>query len=445
MAAIGFRWCHAAKLEGPNKMRQQVVHVPSKLLMFRIHLFPIFSLAVSTSLAQPQLDNPSFEAWTDAGQATQEPTDWSSLKTSDGGAIINSLVPQLCWRSTDAHSGTYSVNLRTVSSVAGTANGLLTNGRVHAELTISNSYMFTDQGNTQWNTPMNSRPDSLVGWFKATPQTGDRANVGALLHVDEGRLPAFGTEGNYVAGASWKAPYATVGQWTRFSTPFQYLNGLQPEWVLLILTAGDSAGSEVGTQAWFDDLALIYNLYGSPSTPVAFLSGTEPFALSVDYSTGGIPVAPTLFTAQLSDVNGDFANPIELGALTSASPIGTIPCLVPTGTPAGEGYRIRVVAPSVSYAPVPAPFTIETLTGVRETQARRVLVRILDDRPFLDLRGTGMVQPSYELIDMGGKVVGSGVLKSDALNELSGPLGSGTILVRIIYRSGVHTERIVIN
>ncbi|MFN3874515.1 MAG: hypothetical protein ACK4L7_01220, partial [Flavobacteriales bacterium] len=101
------------------------------------------ALGACGALAQPQLENPSFEAWDNAGQAKQEPRQWSSLKTSDGGDFINGLVPQLCWRSSDARSGQYSVNLRTQGSIIGPANGLLTNGRVHAGLSVADSYLFT--------------------------------------------------------------------------------------------------------------------------------------------------------------------------------------------------------------------------------------------------------------------------------------------------------------
>lgn len=351
-----------------------------------------FTALVLTASAQPQLENPSFEAWDNAGQASQEPQQWSSIKTSDGGAFLNSLVPQLCWRSTDARTGLYSVNLRTVNSAVGAANGLLTNGRVHAELNVANSYMYTVQDNEQWRTAMTSRPDSLVGWFKAAPQTGDRANVGALLHVNDGRLPAFGTEGNYVAGASWKAPFGAVGQWTRFSAPFQYLNDWQPQWILLILTAGDSAGSQIGTQVWYDDLALVYNVQCAPSTPIAVLDGSGPSSLSVTYSSGGAPTVPRTFTAQLSDAEGSFANAQTIGSLTSSASSGTIACGIPDGLPPGSGYRIRVVADSPFYAPVGCPLAIEVQTslGAREPGGARMEWR--DDRLVVEAVRAGVLE-----------------------------------------------------
>lgn len=393
----------------------------------------------ATAFAQPQFENASFEAWNNVGQATEEPVDWSSLKTSDGGIIINSLVPQLCWRSTDAHSGNYSVNLRTVNSAAGTANGLLTNGRVHAELNISNSYMFTDQGDGQWNTQMGSRPDSLVGWYKSSPTGVDRANIGGLLHVDEGRLPAFGTEANWVAGVSWKGPFAPVGTWTRFSKEFTYINGTTPEWILMILTAGDSAGSQVGTQVWYDDLALIYNVHCEPSLNVVNVSASEDGLLDVGYSTGGQPVGPVTFTVELSDANGDFSSPVVIGSIVSSAAYGFISCAVPAGTPSGLGYAIRVVTDSPFYAPVGCALTVEVQTGITEDHAQPFRLRSAPDGLTIWSAVTGAY---YDCFDAQGRLLASGAL-SQGSNNIGGQ-GEGLVLVRIANERHAFAARVFI-
>lgn len=389
--------------------------------------------------AQGQLDNPSFETWSNANQSNQEPTDWSSLKTSDGGTFINNLVPQLCWRSSDAHTGNYSVNLRTVSSIAGDANGLLTNGRVHAEFNIANSYMYTIQDEPQWNTAVTGRPDSIVGWFKASPEAGDRPNLGALLHVDEGRLPAFGTEGNYVAGASWKGPYAQVSEWTRFSAPFQYLNDTEPEWILFILTAGDSAGSQVGTQVWYDDLALIYNLQCTPSVELATVSSTDGFAFDVDYSTGGNPVTSTTFSVELSDSDGGFDNPIVIGSVISTAASGTIPCLVPAGTAPGVGYRIRVSTPSAFYAPVGCGIAVELLTSMGEDLRGEVRLTGTLEGIRVDLGAPAV----YECFDAHGRAIATGVLRPGT-DRIELADRRGMVLVRILVEGTVYTQRVVL-
>lgn len=401
--------------------------------------FTVLGLATAAclgALAQPQLENPSFEAWDNAGQATQEPQQWSSLKTSDGGAFINGLVPQLCWRSTDARTGQYSVNLRTVSSVIGAANGLLTNGRVHAELDVANSYMYTVQDNEQWRTAMTSKPDSIVGWFKATPQTGDRANVGALLHIDEGRLPAFGTEGNYVAGASWKAPFGSVSQWTRFSAPFQYLNDWQPGWILLILTAGDSAGSQVGTQAWFDDLALIYNVQCVPDAQ----SVAPGQSFNVGYSTGGVPQGAVTFTAELSDASGSFASPVALGSVESGTASGSIACTVPLGIEAGSGYRIRVVGSSPFYAPVGCDLAVEATTSAGDERRREPTIATWNGMLVITTEFVG----GYELFSADGRLLKSGSLR-EGVNAISMDGFAGVALARVRDGQRRFSQRLVMD
>lgn len=390
----------------------------------------------ATAYAQPQFENASFEAWSNVGQASEEPVDWSSLKTSDGGVIINSLVPQLCWRSTDAHSGSYSVNLRTVNSAAGTANGLLTNGRVHAELNISNSYMFTDQGNGQWNTPMGSRPDSLVGWFKSSPTGTDRANIGGLLHVDEGRLPAFGTEANWVAGVSWKGPFAPIGTWTRFSKEFTYINGNTPEWILMILTAGDSAGSEVGTQVWYDDLALIYNVHCIPGAQ-SVAPGESFF---VEYSTGGAPVNAVNFSVELSDASGDFSAPVVIGEITSTTATGSIACTIPAQTLAGTGYQVRVVGGSPYYAPVGCDLVVELGTGADELSHTGASMHMVG--------GMVLVQASwpsaFEVLTSDGRLVQIGNLRPGS-NQIGIDASCGMVLLRIWNDRGVECHRFISN
>lgn len=395
-------------------------------------------------VAQPQPENTSFEDWTNVGQATEEPVNWSSLKTSDGGAFINALVPQLCWRSTEAHTGQYSVNLRTVNSAVGAANGLLTNGRVHAELAVENSYMYTVQNDAQWNTPMTSKPDSLVGWFKASPQPGDRANIGALLHVDEGRLPAFGTEANWVAGLSWKAPAAIISDWTRFSEPFQYLSNADPEWILFILTAGDSTGSQVGTEAWFDDLALIYNVQALPDVALAYVTAEDDFPLNVAYTTGGIPTGPTDFTAELSDANGDFTAPTVLGVLNSTLNSGSIPCIIPVGTPPGAGYRIRVTTPSPFYAPVDAGIVVEVNTALDARPAfRDWRAWVGVDGLWLDLRSTGLRTADYEVLDARGSRVGAGRALPGTLQRIPVDAAPGMLVVRLLHAEGLAHMRVM--
>ncbi|ASS50582.1 MAG: hypothetical protein A3D31_13540 [Candidatus Fluviicola riflensis] len=65
----------------------------------------------------------------------------------------------------------------------------------------------------------------------------------------------------------------------------------------------------------------------------------------VDFNVTGTVNAGNVYTAELSNAAGSFASPTSIGALTSSATGSlSINGVVPGGTPAGTGYRIRVVA-----------------------------------------------------------------------------------------------------
>lgn len=71
-----------------------------------------------------------------------------------------------------------------------------------------------------------------------------------------------------------------------------------------------------------------------------FCAGTSvqvPFTISGTFNTGNI------FTAQLSDANGSFANPVAIGTLAQTT-AGTINTTIPANALQGNNYKIRVVS-----------------------------------------------------------------------------------------------------
>ena len=69
----------------------------------------------------------------------------------------------------------------------------------------------------------------------------------------------------------------------------------------------------------------------------------EGGTVAVPFSITGIFDSGNIFTAQLSDASGSFDAPVSLGTLNSTT-AGTIDGTIPLGTPAGTGYRIRVIS-----------------------------------------------------------------------------------------------------
>lgn len=209
----------------------------------------------STLIAQQQMQNPGFEEWEDVGIGTDEPVNWSSIKTSDD-PTLNNFAPVVWGRSDDSHSGNYSLSLFNVNSLV-LVTGTVSNGRYHAQLPADSSYVYTDINDEQWHSTFTYRPDSVAGWFKCNPASGDFGTVKFVLHTGYTQIP--GDESNYIAHAYYELPIIEVNEWTRFSAPFEYFSSNNPDYYLAILTSGNGTEAAIGSTALFDDLEFIYN------------------------------------------------------------------------------------------------------------------------------------------------------------------------------------------
>ena len=183
--------------------------------MKRIYTLVMFVVLISAvASAQTQLENAGFELWEDIlvsdPDTIREPVDWSSLKTSDNPAL-STLAPVVCFRSNDAHSGNYSLKLENIQSFI-VANGVATNGRMHPNITTTDSYSFTDTEDSKWNTPLTGRPDSIVGWLNYAPKTGDIMQVKVVLHQGFGKQPDPDSADNWIATAEYRSNLHTGGE-----------------------------------------------------------------------------------------------------------------------------------------------------------------------------------------------------------------------------------------
>jgi len=226
-------------------------------------------LCAPALLSQQQLVNPGFETWDGSG-ATSEPVNWSSLKTSDN-SLLSGQAPVVISQDTGRDGG-FSIKLENKSVFGIVANGILTNGRVHADFNPENGYVFTDVNDARWNTPFISRPDSLVGWYKYQPSSAggqvDKGKVEVMLHkTGDGQLPEGSTAANVVGKARFNMVQGSAS-WVRFSVPFNYANADSPEYILVVLTSGDSTSAVTGSIAWFDDLQLVYNIANVPGNVI---------------------------------------------------------------------------------------------------------------------------------------------------------------------------------
>ncbi|MCW5909365.1 MAG: PCMD domain-containing protein [Chitinophagales bacterium] len=82
-------------------------------------------------------------------------------------------------------------------------------------------------------------------------------------------------------------------------------------------------------------------------SPFEFSANAPDATVNVPFTTSGSFNGGNVFTAQLSDANGSFASATNIGTLNATSS-GTVSATIPANTPAGTGYRIRVVASNPS-------------------------------------------------------------------------------------------------
>lgn len=309
-------------------------------------LIGIFTFGASLSFAQQQLENPGFETWENLGSASEEPTEWNSLKTADA---LASQAPKVLFQDA-GRSGGFSIKLVTGNAFGIPANGTITNGRVHADFTPSNGYVYTQTSDPKWNTPFSSFPDSLVGYYKYAPVGTDPGKVEIILHTGaNGQMPVNGTGSGRVARARFDMTVAQ-SNWTRFSVPFYYYNQNTPQYVLSVLTSGDSTITTPGTTAWFDDITLIYNTITTNTiAPLVYnVTNMSGDAITIPFTLSGDAPAGNKFIAQLSDETGSFAHPINLDTIIGTTS-GSITTMIPKHMQPGTGYRVRVIATNPAF------------------------------------------------------------------------------------------------
>lgn len=329
-------------------------------------LFVLFCFGSMACHAQygTQFENRGFESWANYGSSssTNEPIHWHSGMSADGSFSI--FLSQQIEPSTVVRPGTWgskSVKLWPKSIIGVTANGNLTNGRIHAgsgTAASADNYNYTLRSDERFNTPISSVPDSLTLWVCFRSASSDQnAQAKAFVHGDaDFRAAADGTTypaDQLVATASlsFKRTSTAGGSynWRRLSIPFVN-NGPcnDPRYILLNLTTNEVPG-QGGTSddMYIDDVLLIYR----PTIQMAALD-KDTFrigeSLTLNYTLSGTMSPENLnqpnnqVIAQLSQANGSFSNPTELGRISTNSS-GSLNVIIPAGIFEGTHYRIRMV------------------------------------------------------------------------------------------------------
>ena len=336
-----------------------------------------------------QFENYTFEEWETVNSSYLEPVSWNSFMTADGKSTLKKYLKDQITKSTEIRpgsTGSYSARIFSTSTniiiTKIIANANMTTGQIYAGSTTANNdgnYNFTKRSDENFNTPLTTIPDSLTVWVAFKPKDASKGNarITTTIHGDtdlkqqakSGDSPADMVCAT--ANQEIEATSTSAVVWKRVTIPFVAGPHNDPRYILTTFnTNATPGGGSDGDELYVDDICLIYN----PSLEMDYLAQTEfdgtnmnieiPFTLGGSMSVYNLNKSDNVVIAQLSDASGSFANPIELGRVTtnvSGKISGVLPADLAEGT-----YKVRVVStnyPMVSnerditikypYAPVP--------------------------------------------------------------------------------------------
>lgn len=336
-----------------------------------------------------QLQNSDFESeWkTYSGNKTEgsEPYCWHSFHSAKGSKANMAEADHISGSSSvrPGSKGTRSIKVFPkeikILFVSIIANGSLTNGRMNCGSTSASSddnHIYTDRGTAEFNTPIDVVPDSITVWLSFYAKSDSYyAAFHAAVHGDSDFiLYGNGSESDQtqqVADANLEYTRTTTSSsdvvWVRKSIPFISKGQCTTPKYLLVTMATNKTPGEGSSNDFFlvDDIVLVYNptITTEELTTTDFDAeyGTEvdieiPFSLTGSMSVSNLNKEANEVIAQLSDAEGNFDNPIEIGRITTNTS-GTIPAKIPASV--GEGnYKVRVVSTNYPMTADPSPSII---------------------------------------------------------------------------------------
>jgi hypothetical protein len=207
--------------------------------------------------------------------------------------------------------------------------------------------------------------------------------------VCQGTFLDPGGSGNYPRG-SWVQTYTAYnGERLRFTRNMFNVNGNNGGHPFSVYDGPTTASPLIGTYTNFAYPPAVFQSTGSSLTfafnsnntsagttagwdfsiscfsgnPVDVMWVNSPVCagdtIMIEYVLNDTVGVGNIFTAQLSDMNGNFASPVNIGTLASTTD-GQIEVVIPHGTLPGSGYRIRIMssAPVQIGNPSPNPITV---------------------------------------------------------------------------------------
>src|ERR1700739_3000011 len=226
--------------------------------------------------------NPGFENWTHNASGYDDPNGWSTANSQETFTAAYNVAKAS--GSTNIKSGTYAVELITQSEVGiATAPGIVTTGTIPTSIS----------GSITGGIAYTLRPDSIVGWFKYTPQGSDNCFAACYL---------FGSAANNadtVAEASFStAAGVKVASYTRFGAKVVYRYSYPvANSIWLLSSSSGTSGAVVGSSAYFDDIAIVLQ----STVGIANQSGPSPLFVSPN------PASDNVVVSNVADANNMLA------------------------------------------------------------------------------------------------------------------------------------------
>ena len=296
---------------------------------------------------QPNIQNGGFEDWgvdkdAPASQAV-EPRYWHSFSSASGAFAL--AAGSHCFKSTDAHSGNYSVKLQATSVLGQIANGTVTTGRLNAgsikaDDPANHSELDMSKTDKDWNEDpyyqvLEARPDSIAFWVKfSTGKAGTLANMSA--YITDGtyyQAPEDKTYNNKVGWAEYPS-IAACSEWKRISVPFTYAdNGLEPKAIMLTFSTCATPGGGNGDEVLLvDDVELIYGISYTDKLVVKVNTGENTETTEIPSSTINIS----------KNSDGTYKLSIKNFSLAPGTDLGDVVADNLTGSTDGEYTTIKM-------------------------------------------------------------------------------------------------------
>jgi hypothetical protein len=219
-------------------------------------LVSIFTVSTIHLWAQAT-PNPSFDTWThhtSFPSSYDDPDNWNTANSQS--SILGSVGCIKATAAADIHTGASAVKLVTLTIAGNLAPGIVTTGTIPT----------STSGSITGGIAYTSRPDSIIGYFKATPQSGDHAFA-------EFQLLGSGGNNDTIGVGHFSMPSSTVATYTRFSKAITYHSSnaiVNSLW--LLCSSKDGTNAVPGSILFADDIALVF----VAKCTIAMTSGTSP-------------------------------------------------------------------------------------------------------------------------------------------------------------------------